>query len=415
MRRALLLAGLLLPPAWGQAASPDAELAARVRTLAERTEAVFEDRFAEVPRARRADAAEFEAALAARLDALVPAGKLAARGRAWREIGLGDEGTPEQLYRVLLSDLPGFLVGPDRELWVGEGRLAGTRYSVADERDATLALAAGFRIDEPPAVHALVHLRQFERAGGEPFGATTDALLASAALAEGEANVAALRFAFAEMGLADTVVSGNLGPEAFLEGRLVPAGLSRMPGTVRRLVEFVWLDGYSRVAAAYRAGGGWGGVAGLFERGGSTHALIVGGLPAEPIESPDPPAEGLRLADRDTLGYQALVVLLATLTGKESLAMESAEGWRADALLRWEGEDEAITELVTDWVTDKAAKDFDYALSRALAVRHGGELESAPNGLRYTQGGRRSFVLERVDKRVRLRVADPERAIDWLR
>lgn len=404
-----------LAPAVAQVEPPVSELTARVRSLAQRTEVVFEDRFERVPRAARVTDEAMAEALAARLDALVPAERRAARGRAWRELGLGDGGTPEALYRILLADLPGFAVAGGHTVAVAEGRLEGTRYSVADDRDATLALSAGFRIDEPQAVHALVHLRQFERAGGEPYGATTDAMLATAALAEGEANVAALRFAFADMGLADTVVARNVGPDAFLEGRLMPPGLSRMSGVLRRLVDFVWLDGYSQVAAAFRTGGGWGGVAALFERGVSTRALMVGGGAPLEIATPASPAEGFTLADRDTLGHQVGVVLLATMTGKDSLAMESVEGWAGDALLRWESSDDAVTEWLSAWVTDEAAADFEYGLVRALTARFNTELDSAPNGARFVQGGRRTFVIDREGKRVRLRVADAELAATWLR
>ena len=82
----------------------------------------------------------------------------------------------------------------------------------------------GVRVDEPLTAHVLMHVRQRERLAGEYLVDSTDALLARAAWAEGEANILAIRYLFEGMRLQDDILESGIDPEQVLGGALVPAG-----------------------------------------------------------------------------------------------------------------------------------------------------------------------------------------------
>ncbi len=125
----------------------------------------------------------------------------------------------------------------------------------------------------------------------------------------------------------------------------------------------------------------------------------------------------MRLADVDTLGEQAIVVLVSTLTGKDSLGLLAGEGWAGDRLYRWEpdqGSGEGATEWITRWTTSgtelvrsaaQTAADFDYAFGRALEARFPGRaLEARGDGVRTLTTGERVYRIERSAAEVRVRV-----------
>jgi hypothetical protein len=111
------------------------------------------------------------------------------------------------------------------------------------------------------------------------------------------------------------------------------------------------------------------------------------------------------LADEDSLGEQGIVVLVSTLTGKDSLGLVAGEGWAGDRLDRWEaaGGDGGVTEWRTRWTTPAIAADFDYAYGRALEARFPGRaFSSVGDGVRTLISGDRLFRIERREASVRV-------------
>jgi hypothetical protein len=126
---------------------------------------------------------------------------------------------------------------------------------------------------------------------------------------------------------------------------------------------------------------------------------------------PEPPRPGLRLVDEDTLGEQAIIVLVSVMSGKDNLGLMAGDGWAGDRLYRWEppqggGESSGVTRWVTRWLSEEDAADFAYAIWRTLQERFPGrqpsELESGGKSL---IGGGRSFLFERQGKEARLTIA----------
>jgi hypothetical protein len=181
----------------------------------------------------------------------------------------------------------------------------------------------------------------------------------------------------------------------------------------RELVDFVYTEGFERAVERYRSGG-WEALTTAMTRRKTTRDLVhpeQAVLPeADFPASPEPPRAGLRAADVDSLGEQAIVVLVSTLTEKDSLGLLAGEGWAGDRLYRWEPDDTAggkrgITEWVTRWrptgsdperpATDVAA-DFDYAFGRALEARFPGHsFAELGEGVRTMVTPDRLFRIER--------------------
>lgn len=351
--------------------------------------------------------------------------RLAARGRAWNDLGLGDAESPRNLLIALAADLDGIGFDPQgNRLLVSPGRLSPLDFEPSGEEDdpATVLLLTGMRPDAPLVSHLLMHVRQRERVGRDPLEPTTDGLLASAAWAEGEANLVAIRYLFAGLQVTGDVMQFVRGPDEVLDGALLPPGLDSRPTVEREMLSFVYRTGYER-AAALHAAGGWKALDEAMARRTTTSELLHAErapLPVvEPTDPPPPPIEGVRLADEDTLGEQAIVVLVASLTGKDSLGLLAGEGWAGDRLYRWEpaaggSPADGVTQWITRWTSvggvggkapAQAAADFDYALGRAIEARHAGtafaELEE---GARTLVAGRSLYRIERHGSEVRLLV-----------
>jgi len=264
--------------------------------------------------------------------------------------------------------------------------------------------------------HLLMHVRQHERRGGDWLAPTTDQLLVRSAWAEGEANLLAVRHLFAGMGLADDVIQFDLDPRDFLEGRLFPSGLDQISGVEGRLVRFVYLDGFSHAARHYRAGG-WPALDQAMQRVDSTRDLLHPA--AAPIRSdrfPRPPApdlDGARLADEDSLGEQAIVVMLSIWTGKDDLALQGGDGWTYDRVYRWETgspeEGRGLTHWFTSWRGPEDAADFEYAFVRALRSRFPlSELIETTPGVRILTAPERIFRIEREAAKVQIWILPPD-------
>lgn len=392
----------------------DLPLLEEVRRIGKNLEALRGESFTRPPLAVRVADEMRVVAAEIRAGSVLPPARLAARGRAWADLGLGGPETPAKLLQVLATDLDG--VGFDaagNRLLVAPERLSLEDFvpETADQRELSDLLAlTGVRIDEPLVAHLLMHVRQYERRSGDVLQPTTDALLAAAAWAEGEANLVAIQYLFRGMNLSDVVAEHRLDPREVLDGRLVPAALDAAGGAERRLLEFVYLDGFALAAERYREGA-WPAVGAAIEAGHTTRALLHRGAPAAAAidAAPAAPRDGLRLADEDTLGEQAIVVLVSLQTGKDNLGLIAGDGWAADRVWRWEADDgTGITEWRSRWTGPEAADEFVYALGRALDERFPEAQPAEPaDGRRIVEAGGRVYRIERDGAEVRVRVAPP--------
>jgi hypothetical protein len=410
---------LATPQVEAQAPAPptlkgaDLPLLEEVRRIAGNLEAIRGEKFARLPVAVRVHDDMRVVAADIRATNVLPAARLQARGRAWADLGLGGLETPAQLLHVLAADLEGIGVDPEgHRLLVAPDRLSLEDFvpeTPAQEELSNLLLLTGVRIDEPLVAHLAMHLRQHERRATDSLAPTTDALLAAAAWAEGEANLAAMQYLFRGMNLSDAVVEHRLDPREVLDGRLVPVALGTATGVERRLLEFVYLEGFARAVDRYREGG-WTAVASAMERARTTRALLHPEAPATVGEIDAEPAAGrpgMRLADEDCLGEQAIVVLVSLQTGKDNLGLMAGDGWQADRVRRWEGgEASGVTDWHSRWSSERDAEEFAYAIGRSLAARFPEAATAQPaEGLATVEAAGRLFRIERSGREVRVEVA----------
>jgi hypothetical protein len=274
-------------------------------------------------------------------------------------------------------------------------------------------MMTGVRPDEPLVSHLLMHVRQLEREGHDSLEESTDRLLAHAAWNEGEANLLAVKYLFQGMGVADEVIALRVDPRDVLQGRLVPDALRDLTGVEALLVDFVYLEGYALAVDRY-VDGGWAALDRAMSSQRTTARILHPDAtpPAEPDFGPPlpPDVEGLTLVDTDSLGEQAIVVLVSVLTGKDNLGLQAGDGWAGDRLYRWEhtsGEQAGtgVTVWDTCWRNAEEAEDFEYALGRGLEARFlGMKLESAGENRRYLTADDRLFDLRHDGLRVTLKI-----------
>lgn len=412
-----LLQAVAEPPA---AESPrpaeiaDLTLLEEVRRIGGRVAELRQERFGRPPLAVRAVDAARDAAAQDQLLRLISPERLAARGRAWADLGLGHVDTPRKLLLTLAADLRGIgLDGSGQRLLLSHQQLTEQDFqSRAGEDSSNFLLMTGVRPDEPAVAHMLMHVLQRARGGGERLEPTTDRWLAARAWAEGEANLVAMRYLFEGMGLADELVQLSLDPSQVLEGRLIPAGIGQLPAVEEALVRFVYIEGYVQAAGAFRSGG-WEALRKAMEGRTTTRDLLhADRRPQEKSLTPlgavqTPRVPGLRLVDEDSLGEQGIVTLVSTIAGKDNLGLLAGEGWVADRISRWEkaGEARGITDWETSWSTPEQAAEFDYSFARALAARFPERpTTQLGEGLRQLHEGERIFRLERRGQHVRILV-----------
>lgn len=331
---------------------------------------------------------------------VLPQERLAARGRAWSDLGLGHSDAPGRLLRILAADLEGIGFEPQgNRLLVSPNRLTVEDFQPREgpHDPSTVLLMTGVRPDEPVVGHLLMHVRQRERAGRDPLEPTTDRLLAVMAWAEGEANLLAVRYLFEGMGLADEVMDLKMDPATLLGGALMPPANPELSAVETQLLGFIYDEGFIQAVNSYKAGG-WKALDESMARRRTTRELLHPGAgPPEPFPDAGLPAmDGLRRIDEDSLGEQAIVVLISTLTGKDNLGLLAADGWAADRLLRFEREGdtsgEGQTEWLTRWSSAEEAADFEYAFGRLLAARFPEQqMEPGAQGERILRAGGRLF------------------------
>jgi hypothetical protein len=178
------------------------------------------------------------------------------------------------------------------------------------------------------------------------------------------------------------------------------------------LLRFVYLEGYAQATETFRSGGFAALDAAMKSRRTTRDVLHP---ERAPLTAPEPPAperllKGRRLADTDTLGEQAVVVLVARGTGKDNLGLLAADGWVGDTLERWESESDAtgtrgVTQWTTHWATETDASDFVYAYARVMAARFPAQTIVVDDaGRRRLTSAGRTWTLARKDLTVELRV-----------
>jgi len=396
----------------------DLDLLEEVRAIGKQISELRGEKFARPPLALRVPGDMRRVSADIRAFNVLSRDRLDARGRAWAEIGLGGSDSPRNLLRVLAADVEG--IGFDVEgnrLLVAPELLPATDFEPNEEEidPATVLMLTGVRPDEPLVGHYLMHVRQRERTGRDPLRPMTDELLASMAWAEGEANLVAVRYLFQGMDLADDMMAMNLNLEEVLDGRLLPSRLQELSGVAGGLARFVYLDGFDRAVAAYRSGG-WKALEAAMASRRTTRGLLhpdKAVVPPVAFPAPSAPAiEGLRLVDEDSIGEQAIVVLVSALTGKDNLGLMAGDGWVGDRLYRWEAEGasgngvEGLTEWVVRWESDAEAADFGYAFGRALEARFPGQALESPGDGRHSMAlADRVFRVVRRGAEVRIRIA----------
>jgi hypothetical protein len=399
-----------------EAEGEDLRLLEAVREIAKQVERLRGQRFKRAPRAVRAPDTMRKVAADIRAFNVLPRERLDARGRAWADVGLGGPSAPQTLLRPVAADLEGIGFDPEgNRLLVAPDRLKEEDFVPLndDDPDATLLLMTGVRPDEPLAGHLLMHVRQMEREGRDSVEETTDGLLAHAAWNEGEANLLAVRLLFGGMGMADEIIGMQLDPRDVLDGRLIPYSINELSGVEAALVEFIYLEGFALAVERFKKGG-WRELDRAMARQRTTAAILHPGrsLPiATEIGDPEAPEiEGLELVDTDSLGEQAIVVLISATTGKDNLGLMAGDGWVGDRLYRWElsaGEHagDGVTQWITRWSNEQEAEDFDYSMGRSLQARFRGHpLASAGEGRRYVAVGGKLYDLRHHGTEVRLTV-----------
>ena len=219
------------------------------------------------------------------------------------------------------------------------------------------------------------------------------------------------------MGIANEVLTSTSSPGDFVDGRLLPRGLSRLAGVEQDLLRFVFEDGFGIVTDTFAAGG-WRSVSDGMARPATTQNMLhLDAEPRRPIDVSAVPAPGddFVRVDTDRLGERGVVALVSRLTGKDSLALETAEGWSSDALIRWEAGAEGVTQWITLWADEKAAADFLYAWRRGLTRRHPDGIWTERQGGDQVLGtGRRDVWIDVEGRKVVTWVAEPARLEPWL-
>ncbi|MDH3590493.1 MAG: hypothetical protein OER88_01350 [Planctomycetota bacterium] len=328
--------------------------------------------------------------------------RLEARGRAWSDLGLGTERSPERWLRAVAEDLGGAAWEPGAgRLLVDPETLTESDYTADGEETAAIALlmATGVRPDEPVLAHLMVHRLQGEDLEGAE---TTDAFLARHAAREGEATLVATLLLLESIGV--EVGEVDLDPTAMLDGRLAPSGASS-PLEIRML-DFVHTDGYLWARRRYLAAGWKPWPAAL-----TTGAILSDAATSVPADVAVPaPPTGWEATDVDRLGAWGVYLWIAATTGKDSLALLSSEGWEGGRLERLErAGGPGATRWTTRWVTAERAEQFRYAIERVLVARFPSAVSSgeAP-GWRRRAAGDRLAAWERRDRTVTLWIGPPE-------
>jgi len=369
---------IALPPVLSVAADADPGLQDELNALARKTAVLrgTAQGLEPPPVAERAPTELITTAAEIRAAGVIPLPVMKARGRAWADIGLGGPELPAKIFRSLGADLSG--VGLDIEgnrLLIDVDRLSDSDFFGDSPDDPSLALlmATGIRPDEPLIIHSLMHLAQSRR--GQPEVQTTDMLLAAHAVAEGEANLTAVLFLLEALGLRPNILSMGYSPDQALDGALMPSAWNHVSGIEKRVLEFVYLDGFETISLFYQSQG-WKAVDRGMRRLRRTHDLIHPDRGSAMTPAPDPQSPALpetyRLVDQDSIGELGVQLVISEQTGKDNLGLQAGDGWMADGLFRYEGaapldpETTGVTVWVSVWRSPQHAAKFASFYRRGL-------------------------------------------------
>lgn len=344
------------------------------------------------------------------------AARLAARGRAWSDLGLGGPGAPERLERILDDDVDAIRLHPvEGRVLVDPDRLTSRDFGPepAGSEGTSLLLATGVRPDEPTLAHVLVHAMQRRQKRWPSAAPTTDEALAQGAWLEGEATLVALLLLVDGVGLRDEVLAGRFDPIDACGGRLYPRAIGESEAPVAALARFVYQEGFYVAAEIVRRGGFQALVPEARSRTTTRDVMHLDRPPAAPVpvSSPLVLPQGFQLVDEDRLGEQAIVTLVSILTGKDNLGLIAGDGWSGDALYRWERADGdavagGVTLSASRWVSDEDAIDFAYGIERSLQARFPGtDLETVAEGRKKLVFDGKVYRLDRTGREVRFRIA----------
>ena len=404
---AALLAAAEASPPPSPEGTVDPDLEEEVASVALRVEVLRGLRFKQIPATFRMSEEAHRARLLAEpgppyvgAQAPITQERLAARGRAWADVGFGDPRGPAELDARLRRDLEGVSVDP-------AGRTLRAEPWVLPEEDlapepgkeapgATLLLTTGVRPDGPPLAHALTHALERQTGPSGQSDDTTDALLAARAWSEGEANLVAVRYLFEAMNLQDEILAHQVDLGEIAGGRLLPAASASAPVPVPALLSFVYEEGFAQAVAWYKRGG-FRAVATAMGTRRTTRDVM------HPERSVPPPRiageqvqfvpSGYRIADKDRLGEQGIVVLVSAGTGKDNLGLLAGDGWSWDTLLRLEpeqGTGPGATSWRTEWKDASEAAEFADAYRRVVDARDASAMvpvEGAPGRWVLRAGG----------------------------
>jgi hypothetical protein len=372
MRRArlgvtcLALLGLAAPTAAGQA--PAQELLTLARAVQARVETLRGLKARHSIRFELADAEHVRAYVKRAMEEQYAPGELAHEGLAMQALGLVPAGLD---YTALLLDLLQEQVG-----------------GYYDPKAEVFYLAAwmGTEAQGPVIAHELTHALQDQNfdldAFQERLRGHSDAMLARAAVAEGDASLVMLLDSVGALGL--EIEPSALGLDGPLADMLVQASaaqyptLARAPRALRESLLFPYLKGMSFVSAV-RARGGWKAVDGLYQRLPESSEQIM--HPEKYLDRPDPPTavtlraleeltpEGWALFFEDELGEAMSVQLLAAWGVGDEAARLAAAGWDGDRFRAYQhGADLGWAGLWV-WDTEQDAVEFAAAEAGALPQR----------------------------------------------
>ena len=235
-------------------------------------------------------------------------------------------------------------------------------------------------------------------------------LLARYAISEGEANLTAVLFLLEALGLRPNIFSMGYSPDHALDGALMPAAWNQVSGIERRVLEFVYLDGFETISQLYQSQG-WKAVDRGIRTIHRTHDLIHPdrGSARTPAPEPQPPAlpETYRLVDQDSIGELGIQLVISELTGKDNLGLEAGDGWMSDALFRYEAAAPAdpgntgLSVWITAWRSPQQAAKFESFYRRGLKEQFGVDL---PHGDRIPLPNDRILTIRTTGNKVQIQV-----------
>jgi hypothetical protein len=257
--------------------------------------------------------------------------------------------------------------------------------------------------DREVLVHEIEHALQDQNFGlrSDTAGVDDDALLARAAVYEGDAMLTTLAERAVRMPAAEhwvsrvTEILRSHTPEQLVEEAGEHSSeLSSAPPLLRRRIVFPYYDGLTLMADLYRAGG-----LPLIDRAFShlprtTEQVLhpekyVAGEPPVPVKTPSAPP-GWRAAASGTMGELQTAVLLGQCVSADE-ARAAAQGWGGDAYAILVGPQGSVGELwTTAWDDEEAADRFQRAVAaRATCLRDAALDDRVGRDVVVTRDGKR--------------------------